>query len=356
ALVRNRRFVVHYKQSLYVETLLMPSARSIRDYAILTATTGQNRKAVVAEGQGNRVGSFLKIALNKSSVENIASEYKSLCLLGGIPFKSTVIPKAWKINEQVIRVSNSKLVTARKQPEFGQAHCRFLWDMYDASFERKYYRQLEISRETRERLLRLASNPKLREKGEARELFYKLKFWEDQLQTTNPMVATAVCHGNFTPQTVRSGGSSLFVFDWELSRPTMPVLFDLFHYVIQESGLTGNGAVKGLQARLDLLLNSPIPAWFLRERGLDPTLYLRLYLLYHSSYCLETYLKQEMRYEKGCQLLSIWSNLLGKVDSKQNELPNPIPDCKSDFPEAKIIRIEDFGLSSTFPYLINSRI
>ena len=344
-LVRNGRFVVHHSKGLYVETLLKPSKSSIRDYAILTSTTGPNRKVVVAEGLDNRVGSFLKIALNKSSAENIENEYKFLCLLGVIPFKSTVIPKVWKINEQVIRVSNAKPITARKQQEFGQSHCRFLWDLYDASFERQYYRQMEISRETRDRLLRLASNPKLREKGVARDLFHKLKVLEEQLQVTNPMVATSVCHGNFTPQTARSGSGSLFVCDWELSRQNMPVLFDLFHYIIQEKAFAGNGAVKGLQARLDVLLDSPIPAWFLRERGLDPALYLRLYLLHHSACYLEIYLTQGVLHEKGYHLFSVWSDLLGKVAAGQSDLPDTAPDCKSDFPEAKIIRFEDFGLS-----------
>jgi hypothetical protein len=353
-LVRNGRFVVHYKQALYVETLLKPSTFSSRDYAVLTGTTGPNRKAVVAEGQGNRVGSFLKIALNNSSAKNIENEYKSLCLLGLIPFKSTVIPKVWKINEQVIRVSNEKPTTVRKQPEFGQSHCRFLWDLYDASFERQYYRQMEITRETRERLLRLSSNPKLPENGGARDLFHKLQNLEEQLQVTNPMVATSVCHGDFTPRTVRTNGGRLFVCDWELSGHMMPVLFDLFHYVIQEKAFAGNGAVKGLRARLDVLLDSPIPAWFLRERGLDPSLYLRLYLLHHSARYLENYLTHGLLHRNGYQLFSVWSDLLGKVATQPSDLSDPVPNCKPVFPEAKIIRFEDFGLFSQSPHLINS--
>jgi hypothetical protein len=330
ALVRNGRLVVHYKQGLYVETLLKPSTSSIRDYAILAGIAGSTRKAVVAEGQGNRVGSFLKIALNKSSAENIDNEYKSLCLLDHIPFKSTVVPKVWKINEQVIRVSNEQPITARKQPKFGQSHCRFLRALYDASFERQHYRQMEITRETRERLVRLASNPKLREKGGARDLFNKLEILERQLQVLNPMVATSVCHGDFTPRTVRTRGGSLFVCGWELSRQTMPVLFDLFHYVIQEKAFAGNGAGKGLQERMDVLLDSPIPAWFLREKGLDPALYLRLYLLHHSACYLEAYLTRGVLHQKGYRLFSVWSDLLGKVAVE---------------PEAKIIRLGDFGLS-----------
>ena len=330
SLVRNGRFVVHYKQGLYVETLLEPSRSSIRDYAILIGTAGPDRKVVVAEGQDDRVGSFLKIALNDHSAGNIQNEYKFLCLLGHLPLKSTVIPEVWRINERVIRVSNVKPAIARKQREFGHSHCRFLRDLFDASFERQYYRQMEISRETRDRLRRLASDPRLPESGAARELFHKLEVLEQQWQITNPMVATSICHGNFTPRTVHAKGSTLFVYDWELSRQAMPVLFDLFHYVIQEKASEGNESATDLRAKLDVLLDSPIPAWFLRERGLDPALYLRLYLLHHSARYLENYLTQEMLHQKDYQLFSIWSDLLGKV--------------VENTPEAKIIRFEDFGL------------
>jgi len=345
-MVRNGRFVVHYSRDIYVETLLMPVSGSIRDYAIFTGAAELNRKAVVAEGRDKRVGSFLKIALNKSSAENIKNEHNSLSLLGHIPFKSTVIPKVWRINDQVIRVSNAKPVKARKQRKFGQSHCRFLRDLYDASFERQYYRQMEITGETRERLLQLASNPKLREKTGAQELFHKLQALEEQLQVMNPMLGTSVCHGDFTPRTVRTRGDNLHVCDWESSRQSMPVLFDLFHYVIGEKAFSGNGTVNVLRARLDALLNSPIPAWFLRERGLEPSLYLRLYLLHHSARYLETYLSQGVLQQKDHQLFSVWSDLLGKVAAEPGDLSKPVPDCKPNFPEAKIIRLEDFGRSS----------
>lgn len=331
SLVRNGRVIVHYKQGLYVETLLESSRGATRDYAIQTGTAGPDRKLVVAEGQGGRVRSFLKIALGERSAASIENEYKSLCLLEQLSLKSTVIPEGWKINEHVIRVSNVKPAKTRNRGEFGHSHCQFLRDLIDASFERQYYRQMEISGETRERLRRVAADPRLAGRVEAKELFHKLEVLEEQLQATNPMVATSICHGDFTPRTVHTRGGTVFVYDWEFSGQVMPVLFDLFHYVIQEKASEGNERASVLQARLDTLMESPIPAWFLRQRGLDPALYLRLYLLHHTARYLESYLAQEVLHQKGCQLFSVWSALLGKVTA--------------DKPAAKIIRFEDFGQS-----------
>jgi hypothetical protein len=127
------------------------------------------------------------------------------------------------------------------------------------------------------------------------------------------MIGVSMSHGDFTPWNVYSSGDSLFVYDWELCRQDMPVLFDLFHYVIQGKVFEVNASARELQQEMDILLDSPIPAWFLRERELDPALYLRLYLLHNATYYLEIYLSQEVLQETGYRLFSVWSELLGGV-------------------------------------------
>jgi hypothetical protein len=317
ALVRNGRMTIHHRAPVQVETLI---AVADRDYAIFTGTAGPNRKAVVAEGGGREPLSFLKVALGGRSVANIENEYQSLCLLRHIPMKgvvvpkvSVVLPKGSKTPAKAIRLSNIKPVRVRKDRNFSHAHCKFLHNLFDASFERKFYSQTEIASETHERLRRLALHPQLGERGLAQELFNKLVLLQARFQATNPMIGVSMSHGDFTPWNVYSSGESLFVYDWELCRQDMPVLFDLFHFVIQGKVIEVNASAQELQEEIDKLLDSPIPAGFLRERGLDPALYLRLYLLHHAAYYLETYLSQEVLQENGCRLFSVWSELLGAV-------------------------------------------
>ena len=315
ALVRNGRMTIHHRAPVQVETLIAVAGR---DYAIFTGTAGPNRKVVVAEGGEREPRSFLKIALDDRSAANIENEYQSLCLLRHIPMKgvvvpkvSVVIPKGSKTPARAIRLSNIKPVRVQKDRNFGHAHYRFLRNLFDASFERKYYSQTEIASETHERLRRLASHPRLGERGGARELFDKLVALESRFRATNPMIGVSMSHGDFTPWNVYSSGDSLFVYDWEICRQDMPVLFDLFHYVIQGKVFAVNASAPELQEELDRLLNLPILARFLRERGLDPALYLRLYLLHNSSYYLEIYLSQEVLHENGYRLFSVWTELLG---------------------------------------------
>jgi thymidylate kinase len=317
ALVRNGRMTIHHRAPVQVETLVAVAGR---DYAIFTGTVGPNRKIVVAEGGGREPSSFLKIPLGDRSAANIENEYQALCLLRHIPMKgvvvpkvSVVVPKVSKAGSGAIRLSNIKPVRAGKDRNFGHVHYRFLRNLLDASFDRKFYRQTEIASETHERLRRLASHPRLGERGRAQELFNKLVALESRFQATNPMIGLSMSHGDFTPWNVYSSGDSLFVYDWELCRQDMPVLFDLFHYVIQGKVFAVNASAPELQAELDKLLDSPIPAWFLRERGLDPALYLRLYLLHNAAYYLEIYLSQEVLHENGYRLFSAWSDLLGGV-------------------------------------------
>jgi len=70
-----------------------------------------NRKAVIAEGKGAHIQSFLKIALNDRSAENVANEYNSLCLLRHLPIKNLVIPTVSALDRFSIRVSNVKPVS-----------------------------------------------------------------------------------------------------------------------------------------------------------------------------------------------------------------------------------------------------
>jgi len=307
ALVRNGSILVHHIRPLHVETL----TGSSNDYAIFTGTAGPNRKVVIAEGKGAHIESFLKIALNDRSAENIANEYNSLCLLRHLPIRNLVIPTVSALDRFSIRVSNVKPPSPRLPRDFGPCHWQFLRGLFDASFERKNYRQLAISYETGKRLRRLASHPRLNEKGRGRELYDKLVAIEQQLHAGNPVVGTALSHGDLTPWNVYSKDNKLFVYDWELCRHSMPVLFDFFHYVIQGKVFAADPTARELRAGLDSLLSDPSRARFLREQGLDAGFYLQLYLLFNGAYYLEVYLEQQVLHKEGYRLLSMWSELLG---------------------------------------------
>jgi thymidylate kinase len=326
ALVRDGRIIVHHRRPLHVETLIggapdhanddtistsAPSQTRNSDYAIFTGTAGPNRKAVIAEGQGSRVHSFLKIALNDRSAENIANEYNSLCLLRHLPVKNLVIPTVSALDKFSIRVNNVKPVSPRLLRQFGPCHWQLLRGLFDVSFDRKNYRQMPISYETGKRLRRLANHPRLSEKGRGRELFDKLVAIEQHLHATDPVVGTTISHGDLTPWNVYSKNNKVFVYDWEFCRQSMPALFDFFHYVIQGKVFSAHPSARGLHAELDNLLSDPVRSRFLLEQGLDAGFYLQLYLLFNGAYYLEVYLEQELLHKEGYRLLSIWSELLG---------------------------------------------
>jgi thymidylate kinase len=307
ALVRNGSILVHHTPPLQVETLIGNS----NDYAIFTGTAGPNRKAVIAEGKDDDIQSFLKIALNDRSAENLNNEYNSLCLLRHLPIKDLVIPTVSALDKFSIRVSNIKPASPQPLREFAPCHWQFLRRLFDVSFERKNYRQMAISYETGKRLRRLANHPRLAEKGRGRELFDKLVSIEQQLHASNPVVGTAISHGDLTPWNVYTSDNKVFVYDWEFCRQSMPVLFDFFHFVIQGKVFSANPSARKLHAELDNLLSEPERSRFLREQGLDAGFYLQLYLLFNGAYYLEVYLEQEVLHKEGYRLLAIWSELLG---------------------------------------------
>jgi thymidylate kinase len=312
-LVRHGSVVIHHRQPVYTETLIDQSCDPRRDYAVFTGTHGPNRKAVVAEASGGLVRSFLKIALNDLSAANIRNEYTFLRLLSHMPLCGAVIPDVSDINERVIRVSNVKPAAPGKPRDFGPAHGRFLQCLFNSTAELKSYGDIEVYRETAQRITRLARHPRLKERAGAPELLYKLKELEAQLSAGNPMVWTSLAHGDFTPWNVYSKDQTLFVYDWELCRPQMPALFDLFHYVIQGKVFAENASAAELQTHLQVLLTDEVPDLFQKARGLDPALYLQLYLLYIAAYYLEVYLLQEKLHQDDYRLFFVWNGLLEKA-------------------------------------------
>jgi thymidylate kinase len=310
-LASDGRIVIHGKRALHVESL-MPGAPVVTgDYAIFAGTAGPNRKAVIAEGQAGRVRSFLKIALNGCSAKNIDNEFESLSLLQDLGIKEIVVPAVARLDGNTIRVSNIKPAGPRLSRGFESCHWRFLRVLFEESFEKENYSRLAISRETGERLRRLASHPRLGERGRSRELFDKLVAIDRHLQATDPIVGTAMSHGDFTPWNVYSKGDTVFAYDWEFCKPAMPVLFDFFHYVIQGKVFAENALAPELQTALDNLLEEPVRARFLREQGLDADFYQQLYLLFNGAYYLQIYLDQEVLHKEGYRLFSMWSELLG---------------------------------------------
>ncbi len=308
--ISNGMVTIHASKPISTEALTNSIDDTNKEYAIFTGTPGPNRKIILAVAEKNRIENFFKIPLNSASRENIHNEYKAIKKLEALKLDGIVIPQADLIGEHTIRVSNIKPDQISKKTAFGDKHTHFLNLLYKSSINYQYFKQLPIYDNTRQWLQKIAIHPKLKTIPFAVELNEKLQSLHNRLTNENPMVPAGMDHGDFTGWNCYVDQKKIYVYDWELSRQSMPLFHDLFHFLIQGAVYSSNATTGETAALLHEELSREDVKNLIQEFSIDISLHLQLYLLYNASYYLDMYLDQQNLHKEVPLLFKTWSSLL----------------------------------------------
>jgi len=101
---------------------------------------------------------------------------------------------------------------------------------------------LRICNDTERWLQKIAIHPRLKTTPFAIELLDKLQSLHDRLANENPLIPAGINHGDFTRWNCYQDAKKIYVYDWELSHNEMPLLHDLFHFVIQGAVYSSNAS------------------------------------------------------------------------------------------------------------------
>jgi len=334
--ISNGTVTMHTWKPLSVENLLNTNRIENKEYAIFTGTPGPNRKIILAVAEGNRISNFFKISLNNRSKGNIYNEYRTLRKLQSLDFDSVVTPEADLIDEQTIRVTNIKPFHSSHQSGFGSKHTQFLNQLYASSQSYKYFKQLRICHDSERWLQKIAQHPKLNATPFANDLYEKLQSLHQRLTNENPVISTGIDHGDFTRWNCYQDEKKIYVYDWELSHTEMPMLHDLFHFVIQGAVYSSNATTIEIQHLLHDAFERDDLKKIVREFSIDPALHLQCYLLHNASYYLDMYLDQQGLHKEASWLFKVWSNLLLNENGKLSQ-----PSYRKQFMESFFHFMED---------------
>lgn len=133
-------------------------------------------------------------------------------------------------------------------------------------------------------------------------------------------VPVAPAHGDFTPWNVRCNRVSLAAVDWELYDGNRPALYDLFHFVYQDTILVRRGNYADVRKILDELFSQPAWLSLFDEQEVDPVVAEQLYLVHTVSYYLDLYVRQEKWHDQIDWLLGVWCEALGFSLQKKFQL------------------------------------
>ena len=282
-------------------------------WALFTGTVGPNNKLIVYKFHKNK-GSFYKIATSEKARNLLVNEEHCIHYLNLLKPKSFVYPEVARISDSVIWLEDISAVGINSS-KFSQLHKNFLSELYKNSSSTIKLQTLLDDVKIEATLQKIeAANDKRIPKG----ILKKLRLLKDNCKLKAVEVAQA--HGDFTPWNMYKGASKLGVYDWELSKPQMPIAFDAFHFIIQQGILIDRKNWK--EIKIDI--QDAVPADLLKQWSNQNedviNEYLKLYFLIHIVSNLHLYTSQLKWHVQIQWMLHTWNEALSDclVDSYAN--------------------------------------
>lgn len=292
-----------------VETLVKEAKGD--SYSIFTGTVGENRKAIIEINQNRQTTNFIKVPLGEKSAKLVAQEKQQLEKFGQFNFQKSVIPT-------VTPSQNPKVaILSNVQPsdnfstlnDLTAVHLSVLEEWYDKTKSVKTISELSEYEQIQNNLHELEKDlqPKNDLKIETVESLYEgLKKFHAIISKKNQKITVGLAHYDFTPWNMYVTKNRLHVYDWELSRTDLPLLFDAFHFIFQSSILIKRSSFEEIQAQVNELKNSTLVKKLSQDLSFDFDTHYRFYILSVASYYLKLYIKQSPLHMQAHWLVDTW--------------------------------------------------
>jgi thymidylate kinase len=151
------------------------------------------------------------------------------------------------------------------------------------------------------------------------QVIRKLNMMRDSIDE-NKMVPFHLAHGDFTPWNMFVKKEKLALIDWELSQASAPALFDLFHFLYQQSSLVDKASFPSTIIKIQTALDHPAIHQLIKANHIDTDLHHSLYLLFTAVYYLNLYSKYDQWSPQQRSSIQIWNNGLNHALSKGSHI------------------------------------
>ncbi|GJM61277.1 hypothetical protein PEDI_18290 [Persicobacter diffluens] len=287
-----------------------------QQYAIFTGTVGPNRKAIAFAKTECGEEHFFKIPLNDKSAALIKNEHQVLRHLNHHTFDILISPKSSE-KANGIRLSNGKQSGMWSSNEFSVLHLQALAEMYEGRVHFQFLSESRFWSEMEQLLAAINPSMQLPASFRMKEQLLDLR---EQLLSKEYLLPCSMAHGDFTPWNMYRNQSQLYCYDWELSMAEAPLLFDLFHFVMQTEVLVHHADYGKISQMLHALSQNSAVRRMCQIYEIDFQLHFRCYLLYQISYYLNLYLEQGELHQQAHWLLKVWEEALREENLSTKEL------------------------------------
>ncbi len=312
ARISKGKFEFYTKGNNEVELLTKESKAD--GYSIFTGTVGENRKAIIEINRGRKTTEFIKVPLGEKSEKLVAREREQLLKFGNLALKKAVIPVITKSqNPKVAILSNvqphNNFYTSN---DLTKVHLSVLEEWYDKTKSQQSIVELAEYQLIKKNIDELSTYPKPANDldiNTVNQLIDGLQKWFKAIDESQ-MITVGMAHFDFTPWNMYVTEKQLHIYDWELSKTDLPLLYDAFHFIFQAGILIKRATFEALKMEIAQLKNSELVQELSKDSTFDFEQNYRFYILSVASYYLNLYLKQTPLHEQAHWLIDMWKEVV----------------------------------------------
>jgi thiamine kinase-like enzyme len=263
--------------------------------SFFTGTRGATRKVVADVQRVDGTNEFIKIPLTETAEKLIKNEIDMVKSLNKFDFTTLSLPKISKHINGHARLSNVKPAFTISADKIAAIHASAVGELYALSHERKAITETESWHVTNGNVYYLFNELEYTNNLNRKKIETLVKGLKQLYSTISlgESVPVSVSHGDFTPWNMYCDEQRLYVYDWEMARNGIPMLFDLFHFSYQSVILQQQKSYQEVKANINNWLKQPIVMHMIQKYRINIQLHHALYLLFNVSFYLRQYLNEK---------------------------------------------------------------
>lgn len=310
-LISSGYFTIHFRKDLEIKEYL--KGLPYDNYSIFTGTVGVNRKILIETNKDNKTNAFIKMPISNASKKLVNNEIQTLEDLNTHTFESFGFPKTLKNRcEKIGVLENIKPKKTTTKVLFKGIHAKVLDEIYLKTINHRKLKETFFIEKIKENLDKIDGENCLKFSKKIQENLNSL-FAQLNLEAEIPMSKT---HGDFTPWNMYVNQDKLFIYDWELSLKEAPLLFDLFHFILQSQIMIFKGDFHKVNCEIEKALELYEVRQLCEKYKIDIKQHFLLYLLYNISYYMPLYQAQKERHIQIFWQLEVWCKALDYFNFK----------------------------------------
>ncbi len=273
-----------------------------------TGTRGATRKIVVDVTSEDGICAFIKIPLTETAGKLVKNEIDMVKSLNKFDFTTLSLPKISKHINGHARLSNVKPAFTISADKIAAIHASAVGELYALSHERKAITETEAWSVINGNVHYLFNELEYRNNLDPSKMDALVKGLKQLYSTISlgEAIPVSVSHGDFTPWNMYCDDQRLYVYDWEMARNGIPMLFDLFHFSYQSVILQQQKSYKEVKININGWLKQPIVMHMIQKYRINVQLHHALYLLFNVSFYLRQYLNEKEPLMQSDWMMDAW--------------------------------------------------